>query len=78
MTTFITKEGKFKTELKRRIEMLMTYLDPLLNIVKRQLAFQMTYKWLIAFFFFNCKTPAWYNIQFSEGRLNGNTNSSWK
>ena len=51
MTTFITKEGKFKAELKRRIEMLMTYLDPLHNIVKRQLAFQMTNKWLIAFFF---------------------------
>ena len=57
--------------------MLMTYLDPLHNIVKRQLAFQMTNKWLIAFFL-NCKTPAWYNIQFSEGKLNGNTNSSWK
>ena len=55
----------------------MTYLDPLHNIVKRQLAFQMTNKWLIAFFL-NCKTPAWYNIQFSEGKLNGNTNSSWK
>ena len=53
MTTFITKEGKFKAELKRirRTEMIMSYLDPLHNIVKRQLAFHMTNKWLIAFFF---------------------------
>ena len=54
MTPFFTKEGKFKTELKRirRAEMIMTYLDPLHNIVKRQLAFHTTNKWLIAFFFF--------------------------
>ena len=53
MTTFITKEGKFNAELKRirRTEMIMSYLDPLQNIVKRQLAFHMTNKWLIAFFF---------------------------
>ena len=53
MTTFITKEGKFKAELKRirRTEMIMSYLDPLYIIVKRQLAFHVTNKWLIASFF---------------------------